>query len=477
MDYAKGYFESAEFRKLQKKYEQMKSEGICSYFETDELSDILSYYLYTGKMSEAEEVYRYARQLHPNDSDITKMEVKILLSFGKAQEALQLIETLGTANDDDALLLKAEVLLSLKDFKSSRSIARSILKREEPYNEIAYDALEILLDCGFAQEALQISEHGLKARPSHRGLLEIKAESLIELQRIDDAIEVYNRLLDENPYSTFYWEQLGHIYYLIERYGKSLECFEYELTINEEIEYAGIMQAYCYYHLHDYQKAKDIFTHFAQIYPDNLTFRFYLALLETAQGNIEKAHAEYNKIIQHPNDGQECTEKMLACINKSILYHNAGDYDRCNKLSESAISMYSQCDIRQLALNSKGIYELRDKENATFYDMNIMDSKEWQTYESLFAWGRMLVENGLYDTAIPVLQAARREAEGKDATEIYAYSAYCFFKQNNHDKMQSAVTEALRGKSNKLFELFAVAYDANIMPDGFIKIITTNKAG
>ena len=42
----KGFFDTAEFRALLEKYEQMKEKGICSYFETHELSDIHSYYLY-----------------------------------------------------------------------------------------------------------------------------------------------------------------------------------------------------------------------------------------------------------------------------------------------------------------------------------------------------------------------------------------------------------------------------------------------
>ncbi|MBQ8269636.1 MAG: tetratricopeptide repeat protein [Bacteroidaceae bacterium] len=470
MDYAKGYFDSAEFRKLYKKYEQMKSEGICSYFETDELSDILSYYLYIGKMNEAEEVYRYAKRLHTENSEITKMEVKILLSFGKAEEALQLIETLNTENDDDALLLKAEVLLAMKEFKASRSIARNILKREEPYNEVAYDALEILLDCGFAEEVLQIAEQALQARPSHRGLLEIKAESLIELQRIDEAIEVYNILLDETPFSTFYWEQLGHIYYLIERYGKSLECFEYELTINEDIEYAKMMQGYCYYHLHDYKRAKEIFEIFRQKYPDNLIIKFYIALSETATGNLKEAHTEYTGIIEYGTK-QSCIERMLACINKSILYSmDKEDNKKCMETLQLALSMYPECDIRQLILNKKGFYELRDKENSTFVDMNILDTKEWQNHEALFACGRMFADRCRYEMAIPMLQAAAKEAKEKDSAEIHAYLAYSFFKQNNREKLSLAVDEALKGKSNKLFELFEIPYDANMLPDVFLRI-------
>lgn len=471
MDYAKGYFESSEFRELRKKYEQMKAQGVCSYFETDELSDLLSYYLYTNKMQEAEEVYNHAKKLHSGSTEIKKMEIKILLSCDKAYEALMLIETMDTSNDDDALMIKAEILLAMKEYKLSHNIAKSILKRKDANKDLIYDALEILLDCGCAQEALTITKERLKKNRNEKGLWEIKAECLIELQHTDRAIEIYNALLDEQPYSTFYWEQLGHIYYMIERYGKALECFEYELTINEEIEYARLMQAYCYYRLRVYKKSQEIFESFTKSYPDNMVARFYLALSLAAQGFTAEALNEYDYIINRTPDRLN-GETMLALINSGIIYAKEGNNTKAEQCMTRAVNEYRARDSRQLLLNKKGFYELRDKENLTFDDMNQTESKDWYDHETLFACGRMLTREKLYTLAKKVLITATSLAgSNHDCTEIFAYTAYCSHMTGDNENFRKSVKKALDNKSDKLFELFGIPYDANMLPEKFFRIV------
>jgi tetratricopeptide (TPR) repeat protein len=261
MNYEKGFFETPEFRELLKKYEHAKTMGMHIYFGIDELADLLSYYLYADNSNEAEIILSAAKQLHPSAPEILKMEIRLLLGKGEAKEALGLFSKVQFI-DTEAKLLQAEIFLALKDFKRARDMALDVIQGKETEQEQLYEALEIMLDCGFALEALFLCEKGLSISPGNRSLLEVKAECFIELQKTNEAIDIYNALLDEDPYSTFYWEQLGHIYFMIKRYGKALECFEYELTIESDIEYAVMMQGFCYYKLHDYKKSIDIFNSF-----------------------------------------------------------------------------------------------------------------------------------------------------------------------------------------------------------------------
>ena len=104
MNNDKGYFETPEFRALLRKYEQMKQENSGLYFETDQLTDILSYYLFHEKAQEVEEVYTLAKRLHPGSPEITKMEIRMLLSYDRPEAALPLLDKLQYADDEDTLL-------------------------------------------------------------------------------------------------------------------------------------------------------------------------------------------------------------------------------------------------------------------------------------------------------------------------------------------------------------------------------------
>ncbi len=469
----KGFFDTPEFRELLKKYEQMKKENNCSYFETDQLSDILSYYLYHEKTTEVEEVYAIAKRLHPGSPEVTKMEIRMLLSYGKPEAAISLFERLQYIDDDETLLLKAETHLALKDYKSSRKLAREILRRSTITDETAYDALEILLDCGFAQEVLSAADEGLTRYPGSHNLLEVKAESLIELQRTDEAIEIYNKLLDETPYSTFYWEQLGHIYYMIERYGKALECFEYELTIDDSIEYAKMMQGYCYHHLHDYTKSKELFTRLGEKYPKSIIPDFYTALATAYTGNKAEAIEAFlqvaAKAIEKNSSGN--IEAMLALLNVSILYLQTGNYDSSATYIKEALRYVPTDDsLKQIIAHRSPLYELRDKENMTFPDINSTETKEWKLYEILYRLGIQLLEQRANILALYALYMARTGAP--DTADIDAYIAYILYTLGEtKEEFREMTDSALQGKSEKLFFLFGQPYNADIMTDDFIKHI------
>lgn len=465
MNYDKGYFESPEFREILKKYEQANQLNTTPYYGVDELIDLFSYFIYIEKLEEAAKILSTSRRLHPDSLENTKMEVRLLLCQGEAENALRLFSTLGFTQENDSKLLKAEILVALKEFRHAREIAIEILKENSLDN--AYEALEILLDCGFAHDALFICEKMLQVAPQQRNLQEVKAECLIEMQRISDAVDIYNKLIDDDPYNTFYWEQLGHIYYMVKRYGKALECFEYESTINDDIEYAKMMQAYSYYHVRDYRHATEILQGFCEKYPDSPMPLFYIALSHYHEGRKEVAKDIFNKIISITQEGT--IETMLARINKAIILDELGETARADEAMAMAILMHPD-NMKQLILNEKHLYELRDKENLTFDDMNILEAKEWTQNEELFCLGKHLVKHNHLAIAKRVFRHAREFSP--DTSDIDAYIAYILWNTGEKDKVEQAIENALEGKSCILFELFDIPYNGNIMTNEFIAQIT-----
>lgn len=466
----KEFYDSQEFRETLKKYEQMKANGICSYFETEDLLDILSYYLYYDRQGEAEDVYTLAKRLHPGSTDVVKMKIRLLLAQGKAYEALYTFEKIQYIDDEDNLLLKAEIMLSLKRFKETRSIARGILKKNSITDDVSYEALELMLDCGAAQEVLDITTQALAEHNGNRGLLEIRAESLMELQKTDEAIYIYNNLLDGNPYSTFYWEQLGRIYYMTERYSKALECFEYESTIDDGIDYAKMMQGYCYHHLGCYNKSEEIFKAFARKYPENIMPQFYIALALTEKGETSAAMKAYKTVADIADETGDKVGYMLANINMAILYQKTGnnDNDTLACINKALRSDAAADEVKQLLLCDRLYYELRDKENMTFRDLNRTESKEWSMYELMFALGIHLFENGLHSMALYPLYVAQKTMP--EPAECEAYIAYILHSYGGYpEEFKKMLRNALSGKSDKIFSLFGIPYDANMMPDEFMR--------
>ncbi len=468
MNYDKGFFDSPEFRDTLKKYEQANRLNTTPYFGVDELIDLFSYFIYIDNQEEATAISSITKRMHPDSQECTKMEIRLLLCQGEAEKALMQFSSLKFTHENDSKLLKAEIYVALKEFKHARDIALEILKDNPDDN--AYEALEILLDCGFAHEAIFICEKLLQVSPKKRSLHEVKAECLIEMQRIDEAIAIYNKLLDEEPYNTFYWEQLGHIYYMVKRYGKALECFEYESTINENIEYARMMQGYSYHHVRDFSHAREIFQWFSNKYPESVIPLFYIALSYYHEGKKDVAKEIFNDIIAIAQEGT--IEIMLARVNKAMILDETGETGRADEAMAMAILMHPE-NMKQLILRGKHLYELRDKENLTFDDMNLLEAKEWTQNEELFILGKHLVEHNHFTIAKRVFRYIR--AFTQDTSDIDAYIAYILWKTGEKENMEPPVENALEGKSCILFELFDIPYNSNIMVKEFIAKITEKR--
>ena len=466
MNNDKGYFESSEFRELLAKYENSIKLGMSIYFGIDEFVDLLSYYLSIDKSEEAENVLEAAKRLHPTAPENTKMEIRLLLYAGEARKALELFKELKYIEETEMLTIKAEIMVALRDFKQAHDIAIELLQKSMPGQESIYEGLEILLDCGFALDALEICETALKAAPQQTSLYEVKAECLIELQRINEAVRIYNKLLDSNPYSTFYWEQLGHIYYMVKKFGKSLECFEYESAINEDIEYANMMQAYCYYHLQDYSSAKKLFATLADKYRNTVTPIFYIGLCHYYEGHIEEAINAFDIAIGNAQEGT--ISMMLARINKAILLDLSGEQSVADDAMSMALLMHPD-NMKQLVLTEKHLYDLRDKENLTFDDMNIIETKEWNTEETLYRLGVHLVKHNHLILGKRVLNYCRDICY--DKSDVDAYLAYILWNTDKKEQALEAIENALDGRSNELFELFDIPYNANISSTSFIEQI------
>lgn len=461
----RGYFDSEEFRELLRKYEKAKQENATPYFAVEEFADLMSYYLSEEEVNKAFEVLEISKRLYPDARENIKMSAKYLYCIGEHIKALRLLAQLSPFDDDcELLILQAEIYIALKKFKEAREIAIDLIqkKREEP--ECIYDGLELLLDCGVAPEALSICNALLVQSPGNRTLREIKAECLIELQQTDDAVEIYNSLLDDDPYSTFYWEQLGHTCYLAKRFGKAIECFDYEYAINDSIGYAQIMQAYCYYYAGDYSSARTIFTHLHKQYPGATPPLFYIALTFHKEGNDNDALELFKEYI---NLQEENTiEIMLARINKAIILEKSGNAARADETISIALLTHPS-NMKQLILRNGSLYELRDKENLTYEDMNLLDTKEWSQSEELYKLAEHLVEQECFTIAERVLNYCLDIT--RDKSDLYAHLAYIQWKSGRKEEALPNIGKAIDEKSWILFNLFGIPYKYNMQAEEFAR--------
>ena len=231
------YFDKPEFRASLARYEEMLMSDHTSYFEATELTDIAEYYAMQGDSEKAEAALDYALRLHPENIDALIFKSRARLINGHLAEARHILDSITDQRDREVLFLRAEVLLASHQHTQAEALLRSLIE-EEGYEANAYaDIIDLLVDNNQHDMASLWIEEAIQRHPDHQTLNESAAYSHVLQERFDEAIALYNRLLDIDPYSTFYWEELGKIYFRREEYDKAIE--EYKIVIEQDPTYAS----------------------------------------------------------------------------------------------------------------------------------------------------------------------------------------------------------------------------------------------
>jgi hypothetical protein len=131
-------------------------------------------------------------------------------------------------------------------------------------------------------------------------------------------------------------------------------------------------------------------------------------------------------------------------------------------------------NMKQLVLTNKHLYELRDRENLTFDDMNIIETKEWSTEETLYRLGEHLVRHNHLRLGKRVFRYCRDISY--DKADVDAFLAYILWNTDKKGEVASYIESALDGRSNKLFELFGIPYNANISTTAFIEQVNEKES-
>jgi tetratricopeptide (TPR) repeat protein len=116
--------ESNEFQQVLERYENMLKKSHTSFFDVEEFEYIIDYYLDQRYFKQAFEAAEYAKQQHPNSTEITLKIVQIYLENGKPLQALEHLNDLPSWDEEDneILLLKGTALTQLGKIREAEKL-------------------------------------------------------------------------------------------------------------------------------------------------------------------------------------------------------------------------------------------------------------------------------------------------------------------------------------------------------------------
>ena len=447
------YFDKPEFRNLLTRYEEMLSSDHTAYFEATELTDIAEYYAMQGDSEKAEAALDYALRLHPENIDALIFKARARLINGHLAESQHIIDCIADQNDREVMFLRAELLLAQKQHTQAEALLRTLIEEENHEANTYADIIDLLVDNGQTDMANFWIEEATHRYPEHRALTESAAYSHTLQERFDEAIALYNRLLDIDPYSTFYWEELGKIHFRREEFDKAIEAFEFVIAINgDECYYALYAAANCYFNIGNYERAEEYYHTIHERYPETVDPLFHMGMCRVNRSDDDGALDYFTQALTTIPEGSE--EQAQIYSQMSLIFSRKGQHAKAVTYTDEALKI---CPDNTELIIMKG-HELLSQgkyEESTELFLKALTHESGNVERSLFLIGVSMLENGHCEMSHHILRLLK-DNPAIEPEMLYPYLCFCEWtlrKENFHNTL----TEALAQCPQKTYEIFSLA--------------------
>ena len=238
-------FNQPEFKASLAKYEQMMQDGIRVYFEAEELTLIAEYYASIGDPTSSEEAIDYALSIHPENLDVQIFKCHSLFSRKKIQEAQQLLYSLPDQNDYEVKLLYIELALIQNDTGKAKRLFEQCYE-DYPHIETSLDIAQLYMDYQMKSEAYPWLLKAYKEDPENPETIELMASFQYASENFDEAVKLFNRILDEFPYNVDAWLNLARCHIRMNQIEQAFEALDFALAIDDTNLIAWELKAHCY---------------------------------------------------------------------------------------------------------------------------------------------------------------------------------------------------------------------------------------
>jgi tetratricopeptide (TPR) repeat protein len=268
-----------DFAELLQRYEQSVSKNESTYFDVEELEDIADYYLQRNRTRESSRAVELGLRLHPMSSELQIKRARVYFALNELQKAMNIVRRLDAIekNDLEILILKAALHIAMEQTKEATDIYNLLI------GEYAEDAEDICMDAAYAfmfrskfVEALSFLQKALAINSKSIDVLSEMAFCYEQLLENDHSAEIYNRILDINPYSAEAWFNLGQIHFGNEKYEEAIDCYDFATAIDEKDYFVWELKGHAYFQQDKMDEAIEAYSKYEELTSGSAAGKIYL---------------------------------------------------------------------------------------------------------------------------------------------------------------------------------------------------------
>lgn len=283
------------------RFEEMENGGKSCYFDVHTLEGIFDFYADKFQFDKAERVIRLGIRQHPDATSLQAKHAIVLIEKGDDQAALRLMERLTSleqSNPEVFLNLGLVYLRSRRTAEGIRAFGKALELTFEEREETLLDIAVYLNQYDQFAACIEVLSAPENDYPDNDALLFELAFAYDKLNRVEEGMETYQKLLDIDPFSENAWYNLGILYIKKEDYNSAIDCYDYTLAINPSHAEALFNKANSLVNLNQPAEAIELYIEYISFGYDQLLPLYYIADCYDQMGQRDMALRFYRHTIE-----------------------------------------------------------------------------------------------------------------------------------------------------------------------------------
>lgn len=469
-----------EIRELVDDYEKSLANGIEPYLDVDDTIDIAQYYDDRGQTDNVRRVLEHGLKLHPGEPEIVSFLVRItIVAYGDIAKAERYAAMITRHDNIDAVLVKSDILIAKEKYEEADALIQKSIERfdSEQQTDLLVEVAQMYMFADNAQNALT----WLRKCPTKtsRDYLELLGEALTALTQYEESEQVYNQLLDIDPFAVDYWNDLTASQMAQHKVEAARESINYCLAIDPHNYQARINEAQTYFFSGDTKQARKLMW---------AVLKEYRALPKEEQ-DLEFACAltlHYCKILLVNDDPYKAIELLTELkVNPAtfelrtydivkqlaIAYVTLDRHERALKIVREMLSDPfdgNYCKYR--VLEGSLLLDTGDYAAASDSFLEAIRRAE-ATSETVFEIGVAYYDCGYYRNALEMLQSVNDNSNDDIGL---GYIAACYNKLGEHKSYLQALKRACEVCPQEVEEVFNIEIPLNVSPANYFNYVISH---
>lgn len=469
------YFNSPQFRETLKKYESWRSGRQGLYLEPDEYADIAEYYQTLGNDGESLIAIEEALRIFPTATAPLVSRCHLALLTGDIATAKRLSAKISDPTDPDYVMLQGEIMLADQSEAEACAYYEQLLTTYSGDERLKFiiDTATILADYNLMDRArewwnrckpLTIDPEWPKHEEEDVRIAyeELEARLLMAEGDFERSLEIFTRLVGEEPYSGYYWNQIATCQYMMGLLPESISSLEYALAINPQDKEALMNKAHSLMALRDDRGALGYYGKYSELSPEDCTGYYYQAICHTNLEEPEEALRAIEKAERLSKDKDEALADIYQ--EKAYILSQLGRLDEALTVSRlleniSPVPQEAQVLRGNLYLTHHYLEEARQCfEQAS--------KESGNASPILLKIAISVYDNHYVGRAYQLLQALK-EQEGDEYTAADAYLALCAHDLGKHAEYLDYLQRAVRQHVNEARQVLGHLFPEELSPNDY----------